>query len=72
MTQPLGKANIENPTEDPVCHREVGANPKFTSHYRGHVFVFCCTQCKREFDSNPQLWVSVSHAEMVSSNHGVI
>ena len=72
MNQPLGKADIENPNLDPVCHRDVRPDSRFTSLYRGHVFLFCCKQCKREFDQNPQLWVSVSHAEMVSSNHGVL
>lgn len=72
MTQPLGKADVDNPYQDPVCHRETGPASRFTSLYRGHVFHFCSRQCKREFDQNPQLWVSVSHAEMVSSNHGVL
>ncbi|HEY3331495.1 MAG TPA: YHS domain-containing protein [Capsulimonadaceae bacterium] len=72
MAQPLADAEIVNKYADPVCHKNVGPNAKFTSLYRGGVFYFCCKQCKREFDANPQLWVSVSHAEMSSANHGVL
>ncbi len=72
MAQPLVVPDRENVYADRVCHKVVGPNARFTSLYRGGVYYFCSKQCKREFDLNPQLWVSVSHAEMVSSNHGVL
>ena len=72
MQQPLADPSRVNIYEDHVCHKTVDPSTRFTSLYRGAVYYFCCKQCKREFDANPQLWVSVSHAEMVSSNHGVL
>ena len=72
MNQPLGDPTRDNPYEDHVCHQTVSPDTRYKSLYRGGEFFFCSRQCKREFDSNPQVWVSVSHAEMVSANHGVL
>jgi YHS domain-containing protein len=69
--QALTKPHHDNPNEDPVCHQEVDPNGAKSTLYRGHVFYFCSAQCKKEFDANPQLWVSVSHAEMSSSSLAV-
>jgi YHS domain-containing protein len=63
---PLQKPDIENPFEDPICHAVVDPKNAYKSAYRGLTFYFDSKQCKREFDQNPQLWVSVSHAEMTS------
>jgi YHS domain-containing protein len=62
----LQKPDIANPCEDPVCHAIVDPKTAFKSRYRGMTFYFHDKQCKKEFDENPQLWVSVSHAEMTS------
>ncbi|MDR3710864.1 MAG: YHS domain-containing protein [Capsulimonadaceae bacterium] len=72
MIQPLGEVDVEKPGEDPVCHSAVDEKSRHSSLYRGVVVRFCSRQCKQEFDANPQLWLSVSHAVMVSSNHGVL
>ena len=72
MSDPLGQAQIKKPDEDPVCHRDVSTRSRFSSLYRGRVLRFCSRECKQEFDANPQLWLSVPHAVMVSSNHGVL
>ena len=64
---PLRKPDIVNPYEDPVCHTIVDPRKAFKSRYRGITFYFDSKQCKREFDQNPQLWCSVSHAEMTSA-----
>ena len=68
----LDQPELVDPYEDPVCHTKVDPDRAPNTLYRGHTFYFCSKQCKREFDQNPMLWVSVSHAEMVSSNHGVV
>jgi YHS domain-containing protein len=67
LTDPLSKPDVENPYEDPICHAVVDPRKAFKSSYRGLTFYFDSKQCKREFDQNPQLWVSVSHAEMTSA-----
>ncbi len=64
---PLRQPDIENPYEDPICHVIVDPSRAFKSRYRGITFYFHSKQCKGEFDRNPQLWVSVSHAEMTSA-----
>jgi YHS domain-containing protein len=63
----LQKPDVINKHEDPVCHVHVDPKTPFKSLYRGHEFYFHSKQCKREFDLNPQVWISVSHAEMTSA-----
>lgn len=63
----LQKPDIENPFEDPICHAIVDPKHAYKTDYRGITFYFDSKQCKKEFDQNPQLWVSVSHAEMTSA-----
>ena len=70
---PLESPDRVNLHEDPVAHVVVGNIAKAPkSLYRDQVFYFISKETKREFDQNPQLWVSVSHAEMTSGNHGVL
>jgi YHS domain-containing protein len=64
---PLQKPELKNPYEDPICHAVVDPSKAFKTQYRGMTFYFDSKQCKREFDENPQTWVSVSHAEMTSA-----
>ena len=64
---PLQKPDVVNKLEDPVCHMQVDPSTPYKTLYRGHLFFFHSKQCKREFDINPQLWISVSHAEMTSA-----
>ncbi len=71
MIEPLRKPEVENPYEDPICHTIVDPRRALKSMYRGHTFYFHSKQCKKEFDQNPQLWISVSHAEMTSSNMAI-
>ena len=66
--QPLRPPQPGNPYEDPVCHQIVNPDRAYKTLYRGQTFYFHSKQCKRVFDQNPQLWVSVSHAEMSSAN----
>jgi YHS domain-containing protein len=66
--RPVRPPEPENPYEDPVCHEVVNPYRAYKSLYRGQTFYFHSKQCKSMFDQNPQLWVSVSHAEMSSAN----
>ena len=65
---PIRRPEPANPYEDPICHQTVDPQRACKSLYRGHTFYFHSKQCKQTFDQNPQLWVSVSHAEMSSAN----
>ncbi len=44
---------------DPVCKMEV--DPKmahFTSKYKGQTYYFCAAGCKKDFDKNPEKYLS--------------
>jgi YHS domain-containing protein len=69
--QPLDQPDRQNPYEDPICHETVDPDKSPRSLYRGMIVYFCSKQCKQEFDLNPQLWISVSHAELSCTNYSV-
>ncbi|GIW07516.1 MAG: YHS domain-containing protein [Dehalococcoidia bacterium] len=47
--------------KDPVCGMEVNeqqaASQGLTSNYQGRTYSFCSSDCKRQFDQNPQQYV---------------
>jgi YHS domain-containing protein len=46
---------------DPVCGMSIDPTTAAgTSSYAGQVYYFCSVECKREFDSNPQKYLSES------------
>ena len=51
---------------DPVCGMEVDENKvpqNLRSEHLGHSFYFCSSDCKEEFERNPQQYVSPPAAE---------
>lgn len=46
--------------KDPICGMEVDeATAKWKSSYKGQAFYFCAPGCKREFDKNPEKYITV-------------
>jgi len=44
---------------DPVCGMAVDDRTAHqTSTYQGTTYYFCCEECKRKFDKNPQQYLS--------------
>ena len=44
-------------TKDPVCGMHVDeARAGAKAEYRGQILYFCSTDCRKEFQSNPELW----------------
>jgi len=39
---------------DPVCGMEVAGQTAPVSNYDGKEYAFCSTECKEEFDSEPE------------------
>jgi len=53
---------------DPVCGMEVDIQTALhTSTLAGQTYYFCCPQCKRNFDKNPQKWLDKRTSSPVSS-----
>ena len=44
---------------DPVCNMEVDpATAQWSSQYKGKTYYFCAPGCKREFDQDPEQYLS--------------
>lgn len=44
---------------DAVCKMQVDkGKAKFTSKYKGKEYYFCSLSCKKEFDENPEKYIS--------------
>ena len=44
--------------KDPVCDMEVEERKaEATAQFQGRTFYFCSTECKKEFDQNPEQFV---------------
>jgi len=43
---------------DPVCGMKVGQESKYRSLYRGKLYFFCSPACKKEFDEDPERYLS--------------
>ena len=43
---------------DPVCGMEVSEKSKWKAEYNDVVYYFCCEHCLREFQRNPEKYVS--------------
>ena len=48
---------------DPVCGMEINAQRAAAlSEYQGETYYFCSTECKQEFDRNPQRFATRASA----------
>ena len=47
---------------DPVCGMEVSNKTAPASTYDGKKYMFCSTECKEEFDSDPSRYANVPEA----------
>jgi len=46
---------------DPVCNMQVdGEDAEFTAKYDGKTYYFCSESCKKEFESDPEEYVSAA------------
>lgn len=55
---------------DPVCGMEV--DPKTaagSSEYKGNMYYFCSSGCKKQFDRNPEQFLGQAHQEHDHSAH---
>ena len=49
---------MANTQRDPVCGMEIDKQDAAgTSEHEGQTYYFCSTNCKQEFDQNPQRYV---------------
>jgi len=45
--------------KDPVCGMDVDTSKaKYISVYKGRIYYFCSEKCKREFDANPEYFLT--------------
>lgn len=46
---------------DPVCGMSVDpGSAKYVSEHQGETYYFCCAGCKKQFDKNPELYLSMA------------
>jgi len=45
---------------DPVCNRVIKLNKGYGMIYRGHLIMFCSSQCLEQFESNPDRYRNAS------------
>lgn len=46
---------VESMVKDPVCGMEVDpAKTPYKTVYKGTIYYFCSSQCKKEFEKNPE------------------
>ena len=58
-------------TKDPVCGMEVSEESAAgKSEYKGKVYLFCSTGCKKAFDENPERYLSESSSHTGHHHHG--
>ncbi|BDB99296.1 MAG: YHS domain-containing protein [Saccharolobus sp.] len=43
---------------DPVCGMEVNEKSPYKTMYKGKVYYFCSPQCLREFQKNPEEYLT--------------
>ncbi|NJE26497.1 YHS domain-containing protein [Thermococcus sp. MV5] len=46
---------------DPVCGMEVSKETEFKVEYEGKIYYFCSSQCKAQFEANPEKYVKKEH-----------
>ncbi|HEX9017538.1 MAG TPA: YHS domain-containing protein [Anaerolineaceae bacterium] len=50
--------------QDPVCGMDVDPkNAQWKSDYKGTTYYFCSPGCKKDFDKEPERYLSTSHTE---------
>ena len=52
-------------TKDPVCGMEVEGKKAPTSTYEGKQYAFCGTECKKQFDKNPEKYAGAEKHQKV-------
>ncbi|RLE66109.1 MAG: YHS domain-containing protein [Thermoprotei archaeon] len=56
--------------KDPVCGMEVDqAKTQFKSVYKGEIYYFCSSACKKEFESKPEEYIKHGPKGMPSEHH---
>jgi Cu+-exporting ATPase len=45
---------------DPVCGMSVDDRTQQQSTYQGKTYYFCCEQCKKQFDQDPEQYLQPS------------
>jgi xanthine dehydrogenase accessory factor len=55
--QQAPKASSQTITVDPVCGMTVESSSEFYSKTGGQIIYFCCEDCKRSFDADPQQYM---------------
>ena len=56
---------------DPVCGMEVDtASAAATSEYQGKTYYFCAPGCKKQFDRDPERFLTKDDAEKEHAGHG--
>ena len=51
--------NTDTGDIDPVCRRKIPeVTDELSTLYQGRIYRFCCPGCKREFDANPELYIT--------------
>ncbi len=56
--------------KDPVCGMEVDPEKtQYKSIYKGKVYYFCSSMCKREFEKNPEHYLKHGPTGMPGHHH---
>lgn len=53
-----GRSGAQQAVEDPVCGMMLSPDEaEDTTEYEGETYYFCCSDCKKKFQSNPDEYV---------------